>query len=166
MAPEIIVNNEYTNKVDIWSLGITCIELAEGLPPYHNKYPWMAMQLIKNNPIRNLSNIELWSQEFNDFVRLCLTYDSKIRPSATQLLSHPFVVKSSGNYKYQEQKNKVTKMPTVKDSIVANMDKKELRDIVSKLNMYTDKKVNKMSKEKLMPIVNELSLSQIKKLSK
>ena len=50
MSPEVLSNQKYNNKIDIWSLGITAIELAEGEPPYSNIHPFRAMFAIKKKP--------------------------------------------------------------------------------------------------------------------
>lgn len=91
MSPEILQKNAYTAKTDIWSLGITAIELAEGEPPYANSYPWLAMEKIKKNPPKGLSEPGRWSQEFNDFLRLCLTIDPDERPTSEDLLEDNFI---------------------------------------------------------------------------
>ena len=91
MSPEVLHNQKYTSKTDIWSLGITAIEMAEGEPPYNDRYPYMAMERIKVKPAQNLTNPERWSPAFNDFVRQCLTIDPDERPTAEDLFRHPFV---------------------------------------------------------------------------
>jgi serine/threonine protein kinase len=97
MSPEVIARSEYDFSTDIWSLGITCIEMAEGEPPYADIKPLRAMMLIVSNPPKGLSKPHLWSNEFNSFVRSCLNIHSHHRPSAKDLLKHPFIVcKSRG----------------------------------------------------------------------
>lgn len=95
MSPEILHKNNYTSKTDLWSLGITAIELAEMEPPHVGIYPWLAMEKIKKNPPRGLSQPSQWSKEFNEFVSLCLTVDPDRRPSAEQLLETPFAKKGA-----------------------------------------------------------------------
>ncbi|KAK8798734.1 hypothetical protein WA158_007818 [Blastocystis sp. Blastoise] len=91
MAPEVIGELGYDNKADIWSLGITCIELAEGEPPYFNYLPIRALFMITGKPASSLSDPAKWSKEFNDFVSCCLQKDPEKRQTANQLLNHPFI---------------------------------------------------------------------------
>ena len=97
MSPEVISRSKYNKKTDIWSLGITAIEMAEGEPPYSHIHPFRAMFAIKSNPPQGLSDPSIWSPDFNNFVRRCLTYDPKSRPSAKDLLQDPFIRKNRGS---------------------------------------------------------------------
>lgn len=96
MSPEVIQMSKYNNKVDIWSLGITAIELAEGEPPYAGVIPVKAMFMIQKNPPKGLPNEDNYSPEYNDFVKKCLILNPDDRPTATELLEHPFIKKSQG----------------------------------------------------------------------
>ena len=91
MSPEVISQKSYDSKCDIWSLGITCIELAEGEPPYSEVRTFLVMKKILNNPPKGLTNPKLWSNDFNDFVEKCLIFDPSQRPTAAQLLNHSFI---------------------------------------------------------------------------
>jgi len=96
MAPEIIRQVPYSNAADIWSIGITAIELAEGLPPYHNVNAVRAMFMISRKEPATLSDPKRWSKEFNSFVGTCLQRDPKNRPTALTLLQHPFITANKG----------------------------------------------------------------------
>ena len=86
MAPELIRGSEYDCKVDIWSLGIMLMEMAEGEPPYMDYPPLRALFLISTKGIPGLQNAEKWSEDMNDFLKLCLVQEPADRPEANTLL--------------------------------------------------------------------------------
>mmetsp|Transcript_11453 Transcript_11453/g.13134 ORF Transcript_11453/g.13134 Transcript_11453/m.13134 type:complete len:426 (+) Transcript_11453:267-1544(+) len=94
MAPEVIQETPYDGRADIWSLGITLIELADTEPPYANIHPMRAIFMIPNRPPPHLKTQADWSEEMNDFVRLCLKKNPEERPTASKLLEHPFVAET------------------------------------------------------------------------
>lgn len=82
LSPEQLNKKKYTNKVDIWALGICIIEMAEGMPPYGELRPISAMKMIKNNPIVNFQDPDQFSDELNDFLSKCLQLEPEQRWSA------------------------------------------------------------------------------------
>jgi len=91
MAPEVIRETMYNGRADVWSLGITAIEMAEGAPPHANLNPLRAIFVIPNRPSPTLSDPDNWSPEMLDFIRCCLHKVPSQRHDSAMLSSHPFV---------------------------------------------------------------------------
>jgi len=91
MAPELIQGHDYTQKVDIWSLGVMMIECAESDPPYFEDDPIKALFKITTKGIPPLKEPHAWSSDFRDFLRQMTIIDANARPTARQLLGHPFL---------------------------------------------------------------------------
>ncbi|XP_073479106.1 misshapen-like kinase 1 isoform X6 [Aquarana catesbeiana] len=95
MAPEVIACDEnpdatYDYRSDIWSLGITAIEMAEGAPPLCDMHPMRALFLIPRNPPPKLKS-KKWSKKFIEFIDTCLIKNYMNRPPTEQLLKYPFI---------------------------------------------------------------------------
>jgi serine/threonine kinase 3 len=92
MAPEIIQECGYDCSADIWSLGITCIEMFEGKPPYADIHPMRAIFMIPTKPAPSFRDAaQRCSPLFVDFVAKCLVKNPSERATASELLKHEFV---------------------------------------------------------------------------
>uniref|UniRef100_A0A1I8ERI9 Protein kinase domain-containing protein n=1 Tax=Wuchereria bancrofti TaxID=6293 RepID=A0A1I8ERI9_WUCBA len=96
MAPEVIACDEnpdatYDSRSDLWSLGITALEMAEGHPPLVDMHPMRALFLIPRNAPPRLKRGKKWSKKFDSFIETVLVKDYHQRPYTDQLLRHPFV---------------------------------------------------------------------------
>lgn len=95
MAPEVVQRKEYGPSVDIWSLGITAIEMVEGSPP-HLEDPEQAIRLLTTQRVPpSLKDPEQLSVTFRDFLGKCLKFNAESRPTAAELLQHPFLTKAA-----------------------------------------------------------------------
>nr|XP_045597779.1 serine/threonine-protein kinase 10-like isoform X6 [Procambarus clarkii] len=98
LAPEVIlcetfIDAKYDYKADVWSLGISLIEFAQMDPPNHEVSPVRVMLKIQKSDPPKLDYPSKYSKEFNDFISKCLVKDPALRPSAVELLQHPFICK-------------------------------------------------------------------------
>ncbi|XP_066969641.1 neither inactivation nor afterpotential protein C [Macrobrachium rosenbergii] len=96
MAPEVIEceqkqDHDYDNRADVWAIGITAIELADGDPPYADIHPVRALFQILRNPPPVLRRASDWTQDFVDFIAECLVKTCDHRPVILEIIEHPFI---------------------------------------------------------------------------
>jgi len=91
-APEVITGDLYDAKVDVWSLGVMALEMAEGEPPYMDLPPLTALRLIVVDGIPPLS--DKFSKQLRDFVACCLEIKTTLRATTQELLRHPFLLQA------------------------------------------------------------------------
>ncbi|XP_076279257.1 STKc_myosinIII_N_like and MYSc_Myo21 domain-containing protein ninaC isoform X3 [Lasioglossum baleicum] len=116
MAPELAISKEsssssgYGNRADVWAIGITAIELADGKPPFQDMHPTRALFQIVRNPPPNLYRPSNWTQTFNDFIAECLEKNPDNRPFMTEIFEHPFLSELPDNDYLKAQELKVMMM--------------------------------------------------------
>ncbi|KAJ1126746.1 hypothetical protein NDU88_005152 [Pleurodeles waltl] len=142
MAPEVVMcetmkDQPYDYKADVWSLGITLIEMAQIEPPHHELNPMRVLLKIAKSEPPTLSNPSKWSQEFNDFLRKALDKNPETRPSAAQLLEHPFVSNVTSNRALRElvAEAKAEVMDEIEDNR-ENGDEDESSDLLGPVNTH------------------------------
>lgn len=152
ISPEVVISNTYSTAGDIWSLGITCIELVEGNPPFSNIKPLRAMLLTSTEPPKGLNQPNKYSKEFNNFVSKCLTFDFKKRPSANELLKDKFITQYSNEDHKKAMKELIEKIQNKKNNI-------SLHSITNQEEEYSEKEIKKdlFPKEKKVSDLNVCS---------
>ncbi|XP_026560503.1 STE20-like serine/threonine-protein kinase isoform X3 [Pseudonaja textilis] len=100
MAPEVVMcetskDRPYDYKADVWSLGVTLIEMAEIEPPHHELNPMRVLLKIAKSEPPSLAQPSKWSADFKDFLKKCLEKNVDARWNITELLQHPFVTVTS-----------------------------------------------------------------------
>ncbi|KAK9870541.1 hypothetical protein WA026_008103 [Henosepilachna vigintioctopunctata] len=96
MAPEVIQAKDaeslnYDNRSDVWSVGITAIELGDGKTPFKDMHPTRVLFQVVRNPPPTLYRTSNWSENYNDFIAECLVKNPEHRPYMTELMGHPFM---------------------------------------------------------------------------
>ena len=139
MSPQVASSIKYDFKTDIWSLGITCVELLEGEPPFSDMKPKSVMERISKNPpsAEEIIDLNEHTPEFKSFVENCLEIDPNKRASARDLLKHEFITKFSKGRKYLQK-------------LV-----KKHQDDVENFRIESEKEYQKLMKDKEMKEKNE-----------
>lgn len=132
MAPEVIaceqqLDYSYDIRCDIWSLGITAIELADGVTPLSEQHPMRALFKIPRSKPPSMKNPERWSHEYRDFIAKCLVKDFEIRPHASEMSKPIFVrwVEEKKEALRQKLMNLMDKQYQGRDGITGEIDLEE-----------------------------------------
>jgi len=108
MAPEVITSDSsYGSPVDIWSLGIMCLECVEGEPPYMEHPALKALLMIVSQGIPPFKNEGGMSDLIKDFIKICTKMQAEDRPTARELLKHPFLSLGDEDVSFYEMVSKV-----------------------------------------------------------
>jgi len=183
-APEILRGNLYTNKVDVWSMGITAIEMIEGLPPYADIHPMKAVYRINLLKPSTLKHPEEYSEYLSSFIKECLTKEVEKRPSMKKLKSHWFVADFIDNqemiiqifrkkiYKFKDiletvQKENASNMKKLQKQCLENnkyyINKEKFKDEPEKKEIYCYSKpksvLRKSANGKYTNIINPINNS-------
>uniref|UniRef100_W5MXV1 non-specific serine/threonine protein kinase n=1 Tax=Lepisosteus oculatus TaxID=7918 RepID=W5MXV1_LEPOC len=144
MAPEVVMcetmkDAPYDYKADIWSLGITLIEVAQIEPPHHELNPMRVLLKIAKSDPPTLEQPAKWSAEFKDFLKKSLDKNPETRPTAVQLLEHPFVSKVKSNRPLRElvAEAKAEVMEEIEDNREEDEDSSELTSVCFDHNKLT-----------------------------
>eukprot|EP00842_Homolaphlyctis_polyrhiza_P001001 jgi/Hompol1/1901/HPOL_004992-RA len=140
MAPEVIMTDpdsptghgaSYDTKADIWSIGITAIEIAEKNPPLSDIHPMRALQLIPKSEL-GLAKPKNFSKPLVDFIAQCLTKNPVKRPSAAELLEHPFFAKVKNVQRQRIVAEMVSKVRLIQEKKRAGQDFDDDEDEIEK----------------------------------
>jgi len=125
MAPEVIQEIGYDCVADIWSLGITALEMAEGKPPYGDIHPMRAIFMIPTKPPPSFRKPDKWSTEFVDFVSQCLVKNPDLRTNAAKLLNHDFIKHREASNVLYSMLQEAREIQEAQQNILANGDESD-----------------------------------------
>ena len=146
MSPQVVLNEKYDTKTDIWSLGITCVELVEGEPPNGDLKPGKVMEKIASSPprVEDIIDVNEHTDEFIDFVRLCLEIDPTKRPTAAELIKHPFITKLAKGREYLAEliNNNIEEVERYRSEEIEKEKEKNESENDSQNNSLNNKSIN------------------------
>ncbi|KAK3189399.1 hypothetical protein Dsin_028960 [Dipteronia sinensis] len=140
MAPEVIQESRYDGKVDVWALGVSAIEMAEGLPLRSTVHPMRVLFMISIESAPMLEDKEKWSLVFHDFVAKCLTKEPRLRPTAAEMLKHKFIKRCK--FGASAMLPKIEKSRQVRDSM-----KLEAQNVVPDISEDTESECAKLNED-------------------
>ena len=138
LAPETVKGKPYDFRVDVWSLGIVAMEMAEGQPPYMEYPPLRALFMIATYGAPQLTEPEAWTPEFRDFIKKCTLLNWETRWTAQQLLEHPFLKCACGQSEILAMINQTRSAPT--SEIISKSLPSEWRDVATKTGIDISEK--------------------------
>ena len=145
MAPEVLRQNSYDQKADIWSMGIALMEMAEGKPPLSDLHPLRALLQIPSNPPPTLSTSSTdaaatpWTQSMHSFLARCLTKDPLQRATASELLKLSFLRTVSKNSEKTVVHDLVTRVMPKVEKYRERKRKRDREEMAMKRKQKEDK---------------------------
>jgi serine/threonine protein kinase len=157
MAPEVIVEADYDGRADVWSAGITLLELAEMEPPYVDTAVGDLLHAIPVVPPPTFAEPQRWSAAMRSFLADCLSKDMQQRKSAGELLRHPFLAR---DVEAQRKGDFSTLARTVEESVKRIKWLKELEDEEAKAKEAKQPLKQEQKQEQKEPLKQEQILQQ------
>ncbi|KAJ3679204.1 hypothetical protein LUZ60_017215 [Juncus effusus] len=142
MAPEVMQQKDYDYKADIWSFGITALELAYGHSPFKSQSPYQILieTLTQAPPSLHNTKEKKFSRYFKQMIAMCLLKDPSGRPSAQKLLKHAFFKQAKSNNKVI--KDILDKLPSLEDRFLA-LKNKEAKLVAEKALIDEQEEISK-----------------------
>jgi len=156
MAPEVLSRKKPTYACDIWSLGITLIEMGDGFPPYAELPALRAMRLTKSpkSPSPSFMNPLEWSDDLLSFVNVCLNKVPEKRPETIELFDHPFLTSSIGN-------DQIIKQNLLLSTRKATEDQETMTKLMSNYIKGTKGRSNSITRERKL-MERKIDMSHLK----
>ena len=157
MAPEIALKQEYSYKIDIWSLGITTVEMANGKPPYKGYSPNEFLAEVESNRIPSLNEDEniKWSDDIKNFLKDCLIKNPKLRPDAKELLQkHKNFFDKAKNKEYLAE-NILKGCMDLRQTFSRKLKESEQFFVIEQKEIINDDIKNQEIKDEIKEIINK-----------